>query len=158
MTNLRDRIRMPEEEVRGLIASGRHLQVASIGPDGRPHLVTMWYAVDEDGLIAFHTYAKSQKVKNLERDPRITVLLEDGIAYDELRGVMIEGEAEVIVGDPERTARVMALVGAKQSGAPAPDFEAAPPPVSDAARKRCVVRVHPQQVRTWDHRRLREGG
>lgn len=157
MTNLRDRIRIPDSEVKAMIESGRHLQVASIGPDGRPHLVTMWYALDDDNLIVFTTYEKSQKVKNLERDPRITVLLEDGDSYNELRGVMIDGEAEIIIGDPDSSARVMALVGAKQIGNPRPDFKSVQPDISAAARKRCVVRVHPERVRTWDHGRLGSG-
>ena len=158
MTNLRDRIRIPDDQVRGMIEAGRHLQVATIGPDGRPHLVPMWYAVDDDGLIAFTTYASSQKVKNLQRDPRITVLLEDGSGYDELRGVMIEGEAEVIAANPELTARIMALIGAKHGDRPRPDLEDAPPPISDQARKRCVVLVHPRRIRTWDHGRLSGAG
>lgn len=154
MTNLRERIRIPDDEARSMLEACRHLQVASLGPDGRPHLVPMWYALDDDGLIAFTTYAKSQKIKNLQRDPRITVMVEAGEAYNELRGVMIDGEAEVITDDPEHTARIMALIGAKHGGRPRPDFSQSPPEITSAAHKRAVVRVHPQRIRSWDHRRL----
>ncbi|MEE8422058.1 MAG: TIGR03618 family F420-dependent PPOX class oxidoreductase [Dehalococcoidia bacterium] len=151
MPSQRERIGMPDDEVTAMIERGRNLQVASIGRDGQPHLVPMWFVVD-DGLITFTTYAKSQKVRNLRRDPRITVLLEEGTAYNEVRGVAIEGEAEV-TDDPSYTARILARVGAKQSGRPEPpaDFQ---PEITDAARKRCTVRVQPRRVRSWDHSRL----
>ena len=55
----------------------------------------LWY-VPRDGEIWIWTYAKSQKVKNLERDPRATLLIETGVEYGELRGVQIEAEAELI--------------------------------------------------------------
>lgn len=158
MATLRDRIHIPDDEVRAMIAAGRHLQVASIAPDGRPHLVAMWYVVDDDGLMVFTTYAKSQKAKNLQRDPRVTVLLEDGAAYNEVRGVMIEGQAEVITDDPAQVALTLAHVGHKYGGGPDPALRDSPPPVTDAARKRCLIRIHPQRVRTWDHGRLAGAG
>jgi PPOX class probable F420-dependent enzyme len=137
-----------------LLQNARVLQVASIHRDGRPHLVPMWFALDDDGLIAFTTFGKSQKVINLERDPRITVLAETGEAYNELRGVSIDGRAEV-VRDPQATARMMALVGAKQAGRPAPPKPAEPAAELPAqAYKRVVVRVHPERVRSWDHRKM----
>ncbi len=152
MASQRERIQMPDDEVAAMIERGRNLHVASIGRDGQPHLVPMWFVVD-GGLITFTTYAKSQKVRNLQRDPRITVLLEEGTAYNEVRGVAIEGDAEVITDDPAHTARILARVGAKQSGRPDPPagFQ---PEITDAARKRCTVRVRPRRVRSWDHSRL----
>jgi PPOX class probable F420-dependent enzyme len=153
MTNARDRIRLTEGEQRELLEEARTLHVASILPNGRPHLVPMWFVVDDDGLLAFTTYGTSQKVKNLERDPRITVMAETGTAYDELRGVAIDGTAE-IVRDPRVTMRTLQLVGAKMGGqgrpAPPPEDEE-PPPV---AYKRVTVRVHPERIRSWDHRKL----
>jgi PPOX class probable F420-dependent enzyme len=148
----RDRIRLTEAEQDELIEEARTLQVASIQPDGRPHLVPMWFALDDDGLIVFTTYGESQKVKNLERDPRVTVLAETGTEYDELRGVSIDGTAEVI-RDPHVTTRTLRLVGAKMAGQtrPAADPGVEPPPV---AYKRVTVRIHPERIRSWDHRKL----
>ncbi|MPZ99402.1 MAG: TIGR03618 family F420-dependent PPOX class oxidoreductase [Dehalococcoidia bacterium] len=152
MTNARARIQLTEAEQRELFAQSRILQVASINPDGTPHLVPMWFEVDDEGVLAFTTYGTSQKVRNLERDPRLTVLLETGDAYNELRGASIDAEAEV-VRDPQRTARVLALVGAKYAGRPRPEAAAIPEP-PPAAYKRVTIRVHPRRVRTWDHRKL----
>ena len=99
MTSQRNRITLDAEEQRDLMRTVRTLQVASINPDGSPHLVPMWFSLDDEGLIVFSTYGASQKARNLERDPRITVLLETGDTYNELRGLSIDGTAE-FVRDP----------------------------------------------------------
>jgi len=89
---------MTDDEVSAYLEAGRDLHVASIGADGAPHLVTMWYVI-RDGAPTFWTYGKSQKVVNLRRDPRISALVSSGGRYEELRGVSIRGTAE-IVDDP----------------------------------------------------------
>lgn len=152
MVNQRSRIELTAEEQRELIEHARILQVASINPDGRPHLVPMWFVLDDAGRIAFTTYGRAQKIRNLERDPRMTVLLEAGEAYNELRGVSIDATAE-LVRDPQVTARILQLVGAKYAGRPRPEPNpAAEPPA--AAHKRVTVLVRPGRIRTWDHRKL----
>lgn len=153
MSNARSRITLSEQEQQELLEKATTLQVASLGADGRPHLVPMWFAEDDGGLLAFTTYGASQKVVNLERDSRITVLAETGTAYNEVRGLSIDGTAEV-VRDPAVTARMLQLVGARQAGRPRPEFDPKlePPP---AAFKRVTVRIHPERVRSWDHRKLR---
>ena len=152
MVNQRSRIQLTAEEQRTLLEIAPTLQVASINPDGRPHLVPMWFALDDADRIIFTTYGRSQKVWNLERDPRITVLLEAGAVYSELRGLSMDGTAE-LVRDPLVTARTLQLVAARHAGRtrPAPDPAAEPPP---AAYKRVTVVVHPGRVRSWDHRKL----
>ena len=77
---------MTDEEIAHFIERSRTATMATVLPDGRPHLVAMWYAV-VDGEIWFETKAKSQKAVNLRRDPTITVMIEDGQSYDTLRGV-----------------------------------------------------------------------
>ena len=149
MPNARQAIAIPEAEQREFLARARTLQFASIGPDGRPHLVPMWFAVDEAGCIVFTTYATSQKVRNVQRDPRVTVLVEDGSEYSQLRGLMIEGRAEIIAGQPEATANVARLMGSKYAGR-----TSTAPRSSAALTKRCVVRIRPERVRSWDHGRL----
>ena len=152
MSNARSRIELDEAEQRELLEGAATLQVASLGADGRPHLVPMWFAEDDEGVLAFTTYGKSQKVVNLERDPRITVLAETGSAYDEVRGLSIDGTAEV-VRDPAVTARLLQLVGARQAGRPRPAFDPKLEPPA-AAYKRVTVRIHAERVRSWDHRKI----
>ena len=154
MVNQRERIQLTTEQQRELIVGARVMQVASINPDGRPHLVPMWFELDDDGAIVFTTYGRSQKIQNLERDPRVTLLFETGDAYNEVRGLAIDATAEVI-RDPHLTAATLALIGAKQAGRPRPVTPPTgdPPPV---AYKRVTVRIPlaGQRVRSWDHRKL----
>ena len=108
MAKRRDLIRMTDEEVWAFVDGQRSLQVATINRDGTPHLSTLWFA-PAAGALVFETFTKSQKIKNLERDPRVTLLLEDGEVYEELRGVMFSGVAE-LHGDPEEVHRLAASV------------------------------------------------
>jgi PPOX class probable F420-dependent enzyme len=148
----RDAIRMTDEEVRAFLAEPHKLEVATINPDGTPHLVAMYYVV-LDGDLAFWTYRKSQKVMNLRRDPRLTCLVEDGRAYGELRGVSITGRAE-LVEEPE----VVRAVGeALYPRYFQPLDEAARAGVAASAPKRLVVRVKAEKVISWDHRKLGGG-
>ena len=141
---------MTEEEQGEFLEAGWTLQVASVGPGGWPHLVAMWYAVI-DGAIHFTTFAKAQKVLNLRRDPKLSCMLEAGEEYQELRGLVIEGEAEVVEGDTDLVLQVMAGIERKRSGGE-------PVMPNDVQRKqaskRAVVRLKPTNVYSWDHRKL----
>ncbi len=150
MPSRRASIALTPEEREQFLAEGWTLQVASIGPKGFPHLVAMWYVV-MDGDIAFTTFRKSQKVLNLKRDPKLTVMLESGRGYAELRGLVMEGEAE-IVDDPAFTARVMAQIGQKYNGIPAPTET--PEAALAVASKRVVIRLKPVDEYSWDHSKL----
>ncbi|TVT27937.1 PPOX class F420-dependent oxidoreductase [Amycolatopsis rhizosphaerae] len=147
--NQRAQIRMTGEEIATFVEQSRTATMATLGPDGTPHLVAMWYAV-VDGQIWFETKAKSQKVVNLRRDDRITCLVEDGDTYDRLRGVSIEGRA-VISDDPGDIWRVGVSVWERYNG---PYSEEVRPLVEMMMRKRVVVRVDAQRTRSWDHRKL----
>ena len=156
--NLRERIRLTAEELRDFLDSAHTLQVASIGPDGRPHLAPMWFVVDAEGSIIFTTYRSSQKIRNIERDPRVTLLIEDGVVYDKLRGAMIEGEAELL-DDVDATRDVMRLVGAKYyhdgpGGDTAREGAQARPDRRRTVPKRVAVRIRPDKVVSWDHTKL----
>src|SRR5436190_22818990 len=94
---------MSDDELRAFLDEQMIVSCATTGPNGRPHLVPLWY-VHDDGELRGWTYAKSQKARNLERDPRATLQVEDGVQYDELRGVMLECDVE-IEHEPERVAR-----------------------------------------------------
>lgn len=154
--NQRAQITLTQAEILQMLAGLRTVTMATIGPDGRPHLTAMWFAV-LDGDVCFETKAKSQKAVNLRRDPRITVLAEDGDVYEELRGVAIEGSAEVSE-DPELLWRIGVSVWERYNG---PYTEAARPLVQASLRKRVAVRVRAERIRSWDHRKLglpRSGG
>jgi len=149
MPSQRERIRMTDEEVAEFLTTERTLQVASIGPDGAPHLVPMWFAV-VDGRIAFWTFAKAQKTLNLRRDPRITCLLEAGESYGELRGVSITGQAE-IADDYDTVFAVGAAVYARYQGDMSHASRAG---VEAEAKKRVAVFVNAEKTASWDHRKL----
>jgi PPOX class probable F420-dependent enzyme len=148
-TNQRAQIVMSDEEIADFVASSRTGTLATIGPDGQPHLIAMWYGV-VDGDIWFETKAKSQKAVNLKRDPRVTFLLEDGNTYDTLRGVSFEGTAE-IVEDPEQIFRVGISVWERYNG---PYTEELRPSVEMMMNKRVGVRLRVNRTRSWDHRKM----
>jgi len=149
MAGQRERIRMTDAEVAEFLAAERTLQVASIGPDGTPHLVPMWFKVI-DGRIAMWTYARSQKAANLRRDPRVVCLAEAGESYGELRGVSITGRAEL--RDDYDT---VFAVGAQLYGRYQGDMtHASRAGVEAEARKRLAVFVTPEKTASWDHRKL----
>ncbi|MBC8195254.1 MAG: pyridoxamine 5'-phosphate oxidase family protein [Acidimicrobiia bacterium] len=149
-TNRRDLIRMTDDEVTVFIDGQKSLQVACIDRDGSPHLSTLWFAV-LDKKLAFETYTRSQKIVNLRRDPRITVLLEDGLEYDKLRGVMIKGTA-TLVDDGDGLHRIArAVVERNQPGL---DPEALDMAAAQLAVKRTGVIVEPTKVISWDHTKL----
>ncbi|MEJ6010929.1 PPOX class F420-dependent oxidoreductase [Novosphingobium aquae] len=150
MAKSRDAVRMNDAEVSAFLAEAHSLQVATLGKDGAPHLTTVWFAV-HDGAILFETYGKSQKVVNLQRDPRIAVLAEDGRTYDQLRGVSINGTAEVIEDNPERTALMRVLVDHHFPGQTAKSLDEM---AARMAEKRVVIRVKPDKIMSWDHRKL----
>ena len=150
MPSRRADIALTDEERERFLDEGWTLQVATNGPGGFPHLAAMWYVMI-DGVVHFTTFGKSQKIVNLQRDPRITAMLETGQAYEELRGLVIRGTAELDT-DVATTAAVMSVVGSKYQGMPIPieTPEAALP----AASKRVIVRIRPERIYSWDHTKL----
>ena len=141
-------VSMSEDEIAALLRAGRDLQVATNGRDGFPHLTTLWYAL-VDGLVTFRSFTKSQRIVNLRRDPRLTVLVEAGEDYGELRGVMIQGTAE-LDADPERVMATYLAVTRRMQG---PDVaaEAVEAMFGRFRHKNTVVTVHPERVISWDH-------
>ena len=98
MSSLREKIKMSQEERLQFLEKQISLQIGTINKDGSPHLTTMWYVYDGDNFI-FHTYTKSQKIINLKRDSRITLLTEAGSQYSDLQGIIVYGNAEIINGN-----------------------------------------------------------
>src|SRR6478672_9410707 len=152
----RNAVTMSDGEIEQFLAENMKVQVATIGPDGSPHLTTLFYVV-EDGMIAFWTYARSQKVVNLRRDPRITCLVEDGEDYFELRGVSISGKARLLE-DYDDIHALGSRVAARMAGAPSGEQsdlgELGDAIVDQQARKRVGIVVEPIKVASWDHHKM----
>jgi len=148
----RDEIKLSDDDVRALLAEERVAVVSSLGPRGWPHSMPMWF-VARQGEVWVWTYAKSQKIRNLERDPRATVLVETGREYGELRGLMVEAEAEIhrdfetVIGFAEElTVRYAEGISSVEGDARAA-LEAQAP-------KRVAIQFRPVRSATWDHRKL----
>ena len=151
MSPLRSLLALSASEQEQLLETAYTMQVASIGRNGYPHLVAMFYAI-VDGRICFHTYPASQKIKNLNRNQKITVMLEQGKMYSELRGLVVQGMAEVIE-DQQFVGRVVLATAKKYFDFPASVAEP-PEAMQDTARKRVAVRVRPASIYSWDHAKL----
>lgn len=148
-TKQRDIIQMSQAEIDEFLAGRRSMSMATVKADGTVHLVAMWYGFLE-GCVAIESKAKAQKVLNVRRNPTITMMVEDGEYYDELRGVSITGTAEV-VEDPDR---VFALGVSVFERYTMPYTEEMKPAVLQMLHKRVVVKVNPIKVVSWDHRKL----
>jgi PPOX class probable F420-dependent enzyme len=148
----RAEIKLSPEEQGELIETERIVVVASFGTRGWPHLMPLWY-VPRDGEIWIYTYAKSQKVRNLQRDPRATLLIETGHEYSELRGMMIEAEAEI-----HRDIDVVFPIAEELTIRYADGIDSLEGDARDAlkaqASKRVAIRFRPLRTATWDHRKL----
>ena len=152
----RAEIAMSPEELRAFLDQELTLTCATIGPNGRPHLMPLWF-VRQGDVLASWTYGASQKVKNLERLPQATVQVEAGTKYQELRGVMFDCEVE-IVRDREAILDIGVAVAYRYGLAPA----GAPPELVRAGAeksgaKRVGLRFRPTRIVSWDHRKLGGG-
>ncbi|GAB2860503.1 pyridoxamine 5'-phosphate oxidase family protein [Nocardioides pacificus] len=154
----RDVVRMYDHEVAAFLREHLKAQVATVGKDGAPHLSTLFYVLDDAGRIAFWTYARSQKIRNLERDARVSCLVEDGDDYFALRGASITGTAE-IVRDTDRLREIGSAVACRMAGvADLADLgELGMSEVERQVAKRVAVVIHPDHVATWDHAKLLAG-
>jgi PPOX class probable F420-dependent enzyme len=148
----RDQIVLSDAELLELLESERVAVVSSLGPRGWPHSMPLWF-VPRAGEVWIWTYAKSQKVRNLERDPRATVLVETGHEYGELRGAAIEAEAEIhrdletVIGFAEELTLRYADGISSIDGDARAGLEAQAP-------KRVAIHFQPVRTASWDHRKL----
>jgi PPOX class probable F420-dependent enzyme len=143
----RDQIKMAPDEVAAFLSEQKIVICATNGPRGWPHLMPLWYVMSGEEVWGW-TYAKSQKVRNLERDPHATLQVEDGELYHELRGVMIEART-TIHRDIETVAGIGAELLSRFGGG-----EAADEIVRAQATKRVGLQFSPERLTSWDHRKL----
>ena len=151
MPSRREQIKMTDEELRAFLAEQKVVTCATLGPSGRPHLMPLWYVAD-GGELRCWTYAKSQKAKNLERDPHATLQVEAGKAYHELRGVMMECDV-AIERDPDKVANFGRALF-QRFGETTPELDAM---IRGQAPKRIGLTFIPTRIVSWDHRKLGEG-
>jgi PPOX class probable F420-dependent enzyme len=145
----RSQIEMTDGEVRAFLAEKMVMQCATNGPRGLPHMVALWFVVDGDELRSW-TYAKSQKARNLERDPRATLGFEEGVHYHELRGVMLECDV-LLERDPEQVERFGLELFARYAGELGDEIRSM---VAKQAQKRVGLTFVPTRTVSWDHRKL----
>ena len=149
MPSRRDQITMSDEEMRAFVADQMVMQCATRGPHGLPHLVPLWYVPDGIELVGW-TYAKSQKAKNLEREARATIGIEDGVKYEELRGVMFECDVEV-ERDLAKVEQNGLRLFERYADELTPEIREM---IAKQAQKRVGLRFVPSRVVSWDHRKL----
>ena len=143
----REQIQLSEEEVRSFVGSKKTIILTTNGPRGFPHTMPMWFVQEDDGTIRITTYRASQKVKNIQRDPRVSLLVESGLDYAELKGVLMYGHAELI-DDPEAVIETFIIASGQR------DSEEIRASMKKTATKRVVIRVKPERIVTWDHAKL----
>ncbi len=148
----RDQIKLDPEEVIQLMDETEIVTVSSNGPRGWPHSMPLWF-LERDGEIWVWTYGKSQKVMNLERDPRSTALIEAGENYSELRGIMVEAEAE-LYRDEETVGAFARDLGTRYAARIGLEPAAAAESFAPQVAKRVAIRFRPVRTATWDHRKL----
>lgn len=149
MANLRANIKMTEEETDAFLREQKTAVMCTMHPRGSIHAVAMWYGF-VDGCVTVETKAKSQKVQNLLRDPRLTMLVEDGEFYEELRGVELVGSAEVLDA-PDQLWELGVSMYERYFG---PYTEEARPAVEAMLHKRVAVRLRTDRIVSWDHSKI----
>lgn len=155
MPSRRDQIKMSDEEIAAFLAEGKTANFATIGPNGRPHLVALWYVPHGSGAgltVETWTFAKSQKAANLGRLPQATILVETGDSYDKLRGVSMECDVELVT-DVERITTIGQQLMHRYSESPEIATEASQF-VRLQAPKRVGLVCRPTRIVSWDHSKL----
>ena len=156
MASRRDQIRMTDEELRAFVEEQRIVHVATIGHRGRPHLVPLWY-VSRGAQLAGWTYAVSQKARNLERDPRATLMVEASTEYAELRGVMMKCDVTVHRDTPLVAELGVELFARYRGIAPGELEDDVRAVVLAQAPKLVALQFGASSRATWDHRKLAAG-
>jgi hypothetical protein len=154
MPSRREQITLDDAELAAYLEEQKTIIVGSNGPRGVPHLMPLWYVMRGTEVWGW-TFAKSQKAKNLERDPRATLLVEDGISYEKLRGVMLECDVEV--SNDFEVVREVGIDLFTKMGGGGVIHESVVAVIEAQAPKRIAMRFIPNRVMSWDHRKLGDG-
>lgn len=150
MPSRRDLVRMSDDEAIAYLRSECKAVLGTIGKDGMPHLVTLYFGVDPEGRIVVTSFAKAQKVLNVERDPRATLCVESGAAYHDIKSVMAQCSAEILRDFDEVRASMQYIRSANAR----PHTPEASEQITASYTKRVVIRLTPQRLISWDHSKL----
>jgi len=153
MPSRRNNISLSAVEIREFLDSSKTLIIVSNGPDGFPHPMPMWFCVDDAGCVYCTTFDKSQKVMNLRRDPKASLLVESGLEYAELKGVVIHAHTEII-DDLDAAIDTLVKINSRGRTIDAAQREALAGAVAKTAAKRAVLKFHPERYISWDHAKL----
>src|SRR6516165_3429436 len=145
--NRRRQIQLTPDEQEAFLRDHRKAALATIDQNGFPHLVAMNFLA-KDGAFYMTSYAKAQKVVNIRRDPKVALMIESGNAYAELRGVTVRGHCQIIEGAEAVRAAFAGMAEARGAG-PARASGSV-----DSAPKRVVLKIIPEKITSWDHRKL----
>ena len=152
----RDQIQLTSAEQTAFLLQQRTVVCATNGVRGWPHLMPLWYVMRGEELWAW-TYGKSQKVRNLERDPRATLQVEAGNDYAELRGVMLKCDVTIHRETDDVAALGLELFERYRAGGPGEVGEDVRAMVLAQAPKRVALQFEERSRATWDHRKLAAG-
>ncbi len=150
----RDQIRMTDAEICDFLRTHKTIILSSIGPDGVPHPMPMWFVADDDFAVSMATFRGTQKIANLRRDPRVSLLVEAGREYSELKGVVIYGTAELSEDTDAIIATLLAASQKETAKAAAGTRAAMSEGMKKSASKRILIRVKPDRIISWDHSKL----
>jgi PPOX class probable F420-dependent enzyme len=145
--NRRRQIQLSPEEQAAFFREQRKAALATLDQDGFPHVVAMNYFA-KDGAFYMTSYAKAQKIVNIRRNPKAALMIEAGDSYAELRGVMVRGRCEIIEGADAVRATFAAMAEARGTSPSRPSG------AGDSAPKRVVLKIVPEKITSWDHRKL----
>ena len=145
--NRRRQIQLTPDEQAAFFREQRKAALATLDPHGFPHVVAMNYFA-KDGAFYMTSYGKAQKVVNIRRDPKVALMIEAGNSYAELRGVMVRGRCEIIEGADAVRAAFAGLAEARGA------TPSRPSGAGDSAPKRVVLKIIPEKITSWDHRKL----
>jgi PPOX class probable F420-dependent enzyme len=145
--NRRRQIQLSPDEQTAFFREQRKAALATLDRHGFPHVVAMNYFA-KDGAFYMTSYAKAQKVVNIQRDPKVALMIESGNSYAELRGVMVRGRCEIIEGAEAVRATFAAMAEARDA------TPSRPSDAGDSAPKRVVLKIIPEKITSWDHRKL----
>ncbi|MGK2878944.1 MAG: pyridoxamine 5'-phosphate oxidase family protein [Solirubrobacterales bacterium] len=151
MAGKRDQIVLSEDEIDAFLEQQRTVIVGTNGPRGVPHVMPLWYIVRGAEIWGW-TFTKAQKIKNLERDPRATLLVESGETYDQLRGVSYECDVEMSA-DYE-VVRAVGIDLFTRYGDGNYPVDAVISMIEAQAPKRTALKFTPNRTMSWDHRKL----
>ena len=153
MPSRRNNIELSDAQIREFLDSQKTLIIVSNGKDGYPHPMPMWFYVDAEGCLYCTTFAKSQKILNWRRDPHASLLVESGVEYAQLKGVVIYARAEIIE-DLDTAIDTLVKINTRGATIDAAQRQALTAAVSKTAAKRAVIKFHPQRYVSWDHSKL----